>query len=427
MRVAVVTKIFPSSLEPLSAPFNRQQISELARLCEVDVFVAIPYMPLSRLLAVPERAARLAALPAGECLHGVNVTYVRQLYVPRVGLSVAVPLYLSSLLPHRDRLRAANVVLATWAYPDGCAAVLGARSLDKPCVVKVHGSDVNVVLKRRTARLVAGQVLPRAEAVVAVSRPLAEELVRLGVPRGRVHVVPNGVDASLFYPRDRSAVRRELGVPDDARLVVFVGRLEPQKGVGELLDAFERVHHQIPRAMLALIGSGVSESDTRARIETFPVGAARALGALPHHEVAAWMGASDVLALPSWAEGTPNVVLEALASGRPVVATAVGGIPDVLADPRAGILVPPNDAPGLASALCAALCREWSEQDVRACGPAPWSESAGALHEILLRASAQASLRRSAPPAPPASGWQNQTGPGARQKGEFSAKRVRNG
>jgi len=429
MRVAVVTKIFPSSLEPLSAPFNRQQISELARLCEVDVFVAIPHVPLSRVLAIPERAARLAALPAGERLHGLNVTYVRQLYVPRVGLSVAVPLYLSSLLAHRNRLRAADVVLATWAYPDGCAAVLAARSLGKPCVVKVHGSDVNVVLKRRAARLVAGQVLPRADAVVAVSRPLAEELVRLGVARGRVQVVPNGVDATLFSPRDRSAARRLLGIPPDVRLVIFVGRLEPQKGVGELLDAFERVRRQVPRAMLALIGSGVSEGDTRARIGTFPVGTARALGPLPHHEVASWMGASDVLALPSWAEGTPNVVLEALASGRPVVATAVGGIPDLLADRRAGILVPPKDAPTLASALCAALCREWSEQDVRACGPASWSQSAAALYEVLLRASALPSPQRRAPRG---SGWQDfcRAGPGAWpawKEGEFSAKRVRNG
>ena len=386
MRVAVVTKIFPSSLEPLSAPFNRQQISELARRCDVDVLVAIPHVPLSRILSVPERAARLAALPARERVHGVDVTYVRQLYVPRIGVPVAVPLYLASLRPHRDRLRAADVVLATWAYPDGCAAVLSARSLDKPCVVKVHGSDVNVLLKRRAARCVAAHVLPRADAVVAVSRPLADELVRLGVPRNRVHVVPNGVDASLFSPRDRAAARRALGVPDKARLVLFVGRLEPQKGLGELLNAFERVHRQIPRAMLVLIGGGVSEADARARAARFPAGVARALGPLPHREVAPWMGACDVLALPSWAEGTPNVVLEALASGRPVVATAVGGIPDVLADPRAGTLVPPKDTPALANALCAALWRKWDEKDVRACGPAPWSESAGALHDILRKA-----------------------------------------
>jgi teichuronic acid biosynthesis glycosyltransferase TuaC len=386
MRVAIVTKIFPNSLEPLSAPFNRQQISELARRCEVDVLVAIPHVPLSRIIGAPRRAARLTALPARERVHGIDVTYVRQLYVPVVGTSVAVPLYLASLGPHRARLRAADVVFATWAYPDGCAAVLAARALGKPCVVKVHGSDVNVVLERRAARCVASRVLPWADAIVAVSRPLADSLVRLGVRRARAHVVPNGVDTSLFYPRDRTAVRQMLGVPNDARIVLFVGRLEPQKGMGELLDAFARVHRRIPRAMLVLIGDGVSVCEARAHAAALPPGAARALGPRPHAEVAAWMGACDVLTLPSWTEGTPNAVLEALASGRPVVATSVGGIPDVIADPRAGIVIPPRDSHALADALCTALSSEWDEQNVRACGPAPWSESADTLYEILAKA-----------------------------------------
>jgi glycosyltransferase involved in cell wall biosynthesis len=386
MRVAVVTKIFPSSLEPLSAPFNRQQIGELARRCDVDVLVAIPRVPFSRLLTVPKRAARLAALPARERVHGVEVTYVRQLYVPRVGLAVAVPLYLASLRPHRDCLRAADVVLATWAYPDGCAAVLYALSLGKPCVVKVHGSDVNTVLKRPAARFIAKQVLPRAKAVVAVSRPLARELVQLGVPDARVKVVPNGVDTALFFPRDRAEMRRALGVPANARLILFVGRLEPQKGLSELFDAFGHVRRCVPEAMLVLIGEGVSEGEARARVATLPGGVAKVLGPRPHREVAAWMGACDVLALPSWAEGTPNVVLEALASGRPAVATAVGGIPDVLVDSRAGIVVPPKDAAALADALSAALLRRWDESDVRACGPKSWRESAEALWGVLTEA-----------------------------------------
>jgi len=395
MRVAVVTKIFPTSLEPLSAPFNRHQVGELARHCDVDVLVAIPHVPFSRVLSVPERAARLAALPARERVHGVDVTYVRQLYVPRVGLSVAVPLYLASLRPHLERLRTADVLLATWAYPDGCAAVLTALALDKPCVVKVHGSDVNTVLQRRAARHIAARLLPRADAVVAVSRPLAAELVRLGVPRERVHVVPNGVDTSLFYLRDRAASRRALRVADDVRLILFVGRLEPQKGLAELLAAFASVRRGVPGAMLVLIGDGISTSEARARASAFPDGVARVLGPRPHEDIALWLGACDVLTLPSWAEGTPNVILEALASGRPAVATAVGGIPDVLADPRAGIMVPPKDPAALADALHRALCSEWDPPSVRAFGPASWSESAASLKDILdLVSSARSSARR---------------------------------
>jgi teichuronic acid biosynthesis glycosyltransferase TuaC len=275
------------------------------------------------------------------------------------------------------------VLLATWAYPDGCAAVLAARAAGKPCVVKVHGSDVNVVLRTRAARAVASRILPRADAVIAVSRPLAKELVSLGVPRERVHLVLNGVDASRFHPRDRSATRRELGVAEDERLVLFVGRLEPQKGIGELLEAFEQLRARVPRATLALVGHGVATEEVRARVERWGPGGALMLGARPPGEVAAWMGACDVLTLPSWAEGTPNVVLEALASGRPVVATRVGGIPDVLRDERSGIVVPPRSAGALAGALHDALERPWDEAAIRACGPGSWGESAKGVANVL--------------------------------------------
>jgi teichuronic acid biosynthesis glycosyltransferase TuaC len=389
MRVSVLTKIFPSSLEPLSAPFNRQQIGELGRRCDVDVLVAIPHVPLASVLRVPERAARLAALPARERVDGLDVTYVRQLYVPRVGAPIAVPLYLGSLLPYLNRLQAADVVLATWAYPDGCAGVLAAHALDKPCVVKVHGSDVNVVLKRRTARSVAARVLPKADAVVAVSQSLADELVRLGVPAAQVAVVTNGVDASVFFPRCRTEARRALGVADGARVILFVGRLEPQKGVRELLGAFERVRRRIPSATLVLLGDGVSCGEVRARVGQWGNGVARVLGPKTHREVAEWMGATDVLTLPSWAEGMPNVVWEALASGRPVVATSVGGIAHALRSPQAGIVVPPKNEEALADALCAALDRTWDERALRAYGPPSWKESAAMLYDVLLEAAAK--------------------------------------
>ena len=389
MRVTVVTKIFPNSLEPLSAPFNRHQIAELARRCDVDVLVAVPHVPFSRTLGIPARAARLRALPRRERVHGVDVTYIRQLYVPRVGTAVAVPLYLASLLPHRDRLRLADVVLATWAYPDGCAAILGARAVGAPCVVKVHGTDVNVLLRRGAPRAIASRLLPHANAIVTVSRALAAEVTRLGVPSNRVHVVDNGVAASLFHRRDRAASRRAVGVDEDARIILFVGRLEPQKGVTELLGAFVKVREAHPRAILVMVGDGVQRREVCER--AFGLGGAvRVLGPLPHADVATWMGACDLLTLPSWREGMPNVVYEALATGRPVVATAVGGIPDALADPRAGLIVPVKNEGALAEALRVALGRSWDEDAVRACGPAPWSASAEALRAVLARVSAEA-------------------------------------
>jgi teichuronic acid biosynthesis glycosyltransferase TuaC len=382
MRVLAITKIFPNSREPLSAPFNRQQFAELAKLCELTVLAAIPYVPLAGVTRVPARAGKLASLPASERVAGIETHYLRQLYVPKVGLSVAVPLYLASLGPYRRLVRGADVVFATWAYPDGCAAVLFAHVLSKPCVVKVHGTDVNDVLQRAAVRAVASRILPRAEAMVAVSNPLAEELGRLGVLRERIHLVRNGVDAGLFSPRDRGEARRALELPQGGPLILFVGRIEPAKGAPELVEAFAQVRAARPDAMLALVGDGAWAE--RARSEGRAFGPSFLLpGVRPLPEIARWMAACDVFVLPSHAEGTPNVVLEALASGRPVVATRVGGIPDVLADPRAGLLVPPKDSRALAEALLAALSRSWDAAEVHSCGPTSWDESARSLYRVL--------------------------------------------
>ena len=110
-------------------------------------------------------------------------------------------------------------------------------------------------------------------------------------------------------------------------------------------------------------------------------------GARPLKEVAQWLAACDVFTLPSWQEGTPNVVLEALASGRPVVATRVGGIPDVLPDPQAGRLVPARDAASLADAIAVTIERarrgELAPERMRALGPKSWNESADALADVL--------------------------------------------
>ena len=393
MRVLAITKIFPNRLEPLSSPFNRQQLKELGKRCELTVLAAIPFVPGARLTGLPPRAAKLAGLPSRDVVDGVETLYVRQLYLPKLGVPVAVPLYLASLAPFRALGRSADVVFATWAYPDACAAVLFARTLGKPCVFKVHGSDLNVIARRWSARSVMRRVLPLADGAVTVSRALGEELASLEVPKERVTIVPNGVDAAVFHPRGKAQARAALGIAPAGSLVVFVGRLEPQKGVSELLRAFELVRAARPDVRQALVGDGVMRREVDA-IAQASGGALLAPGARPLGEVADWLAACDVFTLPSWAEGTPNAVLEALASGRPVVASSVGGIPDVLADPAAGRLLPPRDAGALARALEEVLASAWDPLAVQATGPGSWAKSASLLHAVLARACAVRSARQ---------------------------------
>ncbi|MBZ0238221.1 MAG: glycosyltransferase, partial [Deltaproteobacteria bacterium] len=170
LRVLVVTKIFPNAAEPLSAPFNRQQFRELAQRCEiVDVLATIPYYPGAGLAARWSSAGRLTEVPARETIDGMPVRHPRTLFVPRVGHGAWGPLYVASLLPHVPRYRGKiDVVLASWAYPDGFAGVVLGRLLGVPAVVKLHGSDINQNAKLPGPRRQLAWALPRAARVVAV-------------------------------------------------------------------------------------------------------------------------------------------------------------------------------------------------------------------------------------------------------------------
>lgn len=393
LRVLAITRIFPNAVEPLSSPFNRQQFAALGRLCDLSVMATIPWFPGAALVR-SSKSWGLRKVPARDVIAGLQVAHPRVAYVPGLaGLSGA--LEVASLLPSfLARRHAIDVVLGSWAYPDGAAAIALARLIGVPAVVKAHGSDLNVQSTMLGPRTNLSFALPRAARVVAVSAALGEKAISLGVSRERVAVVQNGTDASLFSVRDRSAARSGLTWPGGGawprRLVLYCGRIERDKGVLDLLEAFSRIASRAPDLSLALLGDGRAMADAKAMAA--PHGDRVAfLGARPLAEVPQWIAASTLLTLPSHAEGSPNVVREALACGRPVVGTNVGGIPELLTVPggtadELGAMVPARDPAKLAEALLDVASREFDPAKIAARSGGSWEESAASLLEVLKAA-----------------------------------------
>ncbi len=383
MRAVVITTIFPNAVQPTAGTYNRQQLGALGEMCELEGVAPIPWFPGS------ERwmRAELADIPRREVIAGLEVEHPRTLYIPKIGRMLYGPLMTGSLIPSMARFRGrVDVVLGCFAYPDGWASIALAKWLGVPCVVKLHGSDVNVLGQMRGPRIMLKSMLPRAERVVAVSRALADGAHELGVPRDRIDVVHNGVDRKVFRPRDRAAARRALGLREARPLIAYIGNLRQPKGVLDLLRAFGKVSSEVPQAALVVVGDGPAKAECEKLAR--PYGdRVKLVGARPHTEIAQWMAACDILCLPSYAEGTPNVVIEALASGRRVVASDVGGIPDILTSPAFGTMVPPRNLDALARALVHGLREDYDPHAVSAEGPfGDWNDSAASLHAVLERA-----------------------------------------
>jgi glycosyltransferase involved in cell wall biosynthesis len=281
-----------------------------------------------------------------------------------------------------------DLIIASWAYPDGVAAAQFARDARVPLVANVLGSDINEQTKNPALRTMIRWGLMRAERVVAVSRALRDGVIALGVPPERVLVQHNAVDGEAFALRDKAEARAYLGIQHHGPIIVYVGNLKLGKGVRVLVDSVNPLIRRLGASdvLLCIVGGGEAEDEIALRVRQLGVEkAVRLCGRHPHASIPWWMSAADVVCLPSYMEGCPNVVLEALAAGRGVVATRVGGIPEILNE-STGILVPPGDADELANGLAAALARRWDPKTQRASVEYLSWDSVGVAYRDLLEA-----------------------------------------
>jgi glycosyltransferase involved in cell wall biosynthesis len=383
MRVVAITNLFPNARQPNRGVFNLQQFAALGRHGDLRVVAPLPWQPWSHGFSRP--------IPLEEAFGGIRVTHPLHVYVPWLGRAANGVLMAASLQREVTRVvreHRPEVLLGAWAYPDAVATALLARRLGLPWVAKVHGSDLNVIARDP---LLGGQIrwaLRQAAGVVAVSNGLKERVEALGVPSEKVRVLHNGVNLDRFGLQERAVVRERLGLPQERRTILFVGNLLAGKGALDLLDAVHLLAaHATEMPLLVYVGGGKDREILEASISRYGMDAhIRLVGPRPHEEVPDWIAAADLLCLPSHNEGCPNVVLEALACGRPVVATRVGAIPDFI-DERTGALVLPRDTKGLAAALESVLTRVWDAEALRRrVQPLSWEENAATLAAELERA-----------------------------------------
>jgi teichuronic acid biosynthesis glycosyltransferase TuaC len=364
LRILTFTTLFPNSLQPLLAVFVYQRTAHLARIPgnAVQVVAPLPYAPPWLPFARWQQTARIARQ---EKQQAINVFHPRYFLLPKVSMPVhGLSMFAgcASLVRQLHAKYHFDCIDAHFVYPDGFAALSLGKMLGIPVIVSARGTDMTLYPRFRTIRPQIRWTLRHCVGLIAVSDSLKQELVGLGAPQEKVRVISNGVDVARFAPEDRRAARQKLGLPESAQIVVSVGSLLPVKSHERLISAIVALQDRHPTLKAYIVGEGPA----RAKLETAirNAGAAehvKLVGSRPNEELRYWFSAADVSCLVSSREGWPNVVSESIACGTPVVATRVGGVPEIITSPDLGIVVDSNAA-AIASGLDHALARKWDRE-----------------------------------------------------------------
>jgi glycosyltransferase involved in cell wall biosynthesis len=357
MNVLTFTGLFPNNVFPNQGVFIKERVKALSQLDGVSLKVVapVPYCPPG----VPGRWASYRRIAKAQVIEGLSVTHPRYVMTPKVGMMFYGALLFLSMLPHIKQLRKTfdfDVIDAHFVYPDGFAAVLLGKLLRKPVVISARGSDINTYQEFTVIRHLLRYALEQASRVITVSAALKETIASLSILRDKITVVPNGVDFRKFHPVSKTQAKAELGFAS-RRIVLSVGHLTPVKGFDLLIRSVNALveDRRFQDVLLVIVGEGPSRKDLNELVTRLGIAShVRLAGEKPHGQLGAWYNAADAFCLTSVREGWPNVILESLACGTPVVAVPVGGIPEILSSDKVGIIVcrqPKEVADGIAVAL----------------------------------------------------------------------------
>ena len=351
-RILIVTSLFPNKINPINGIFVYNQVQSLKKSLCINVISPIPWVP--KLMGL-NRTKEYSLNPNFEELNKIPVFYPRFLIFPKQILFPFIwVFYLLTVWKTMRNVKGKfnfDIIHTHFAYPDGFAIVLLAFLFKKPVILTVHGSDINIYTKHLLLRFQILFSLNRCYEIIAVSETLKNIIVKMGISPDKIKVIPMGFDSTKFKPLDTLETRKNMGLPQNSKILLFVGNLIEVKGLPYLINAMWYVSQERQDIVLFIVGDGDKKKDVQSLIHRRGLEKyVKLIGQRPFLEIPMWVNSADALVLPSLNEGTPTILLEALACGKPFVASMVGGIPN-LAVGKSCELVPTCDSLALAKAI----------------------------------------------------------------------------
>jgi len=361
MNVLIVTDMFPTMENPVFGVFIFELLKALTFKNRVVVIHPQLWNPMNRNFGTGKSDLHCR-------VNGIEVFKPKLFVLPkgdRLFFRSTVSFF--TMLPFVIKLKRRfcfDIIHAHMACPAGFVSILLGIIFRKPVIITVHGSDIHTLPKYFFLKRLILFTIKRAHTIVAVSQSLKDLILKMGSFHNKVFVIHNGVRHDIFFPMDKIKTRTSLNFSVDRKIILFIGSLTQIKGIDILLRAFANMSEK-NHSDLVIIGKGELDYQLKALAKKLRIESRiHFMGSRKHDEIPLWLNACDVFCLPSRNEGFPTVIVEALACGRPVVATRVGGIPEAITNDTLGILVEPNNTEKLAATLNKALEKEWDYQAI---------------------------------------------------------------
>lgn len=352
MKILTFTSLYPNAVNPQHGIFVETRLRKLVETGEVDARVIAPIQSFPVSFGPFARYAAFAAAPQVETRHGIEIHHPRFLSVPKIGMRLtpsSMAIAARKLFRGIVEKESIDLIDAHYFYPDGVAAATLAAEIGVPCVITGRGTDLNLFPEFPAARREILKAVDRAAGCITVSEALRTRLVEIGAAADKVTTLRNGVDTDLFAAiseAERAATRQRYNLT--GRTIIAVGNLAAEKGQLLIAEALR----DLPDVTLLLVGDGPDGERLDRFIENSNLpDRIRRLGRVPQSDLPALYGVADVSVLASMREGWPNVLLESMACGTPVVAADVGGVREMVTAPAAGVVVGDRTADAFAAAI----------------------------------------------------------------------------
>lgn len=380
-----ISSLFPNKNDPKHGIFVKTRLKHLLTTFDdisAIVVAPVPWFPFKN--KIFGEYAKYANVPSVEVIDGITVYHPKYIVLPKVGMYLTpffIYLAISPLIKQLIQKQRIDLIDGHYFYPDGVAISDVAKKFNLPFTCTARGTDINLIPTYPKALKKLEKVFERSSHMMAVCKALKDEMVSLGVPDSNVTVLRNGVDLNLFKystNTEQKALKKSKNITN--HLILSVGWLIERKGHHLVIEALKK----LPHTQLVIAGDGPELDNLKRTAKQFAVSnRVTFIGAVSQEELNSWMMAADALVLASSREGWANVLLEAMASGTPVVATKVWGTPEVVQPESSGVLVE-RTSESIANGLDNLLKSNVSRATVRSYAEQfSWSETSDGMRKII--------------------------------------------